>query len=310
METAESSSDPHPAEGLSSVVDFVRWGASRFTRAGLHFGHGTDNAVDEALLLVAHELGLSLPLPPEFFSARLTSVEKGRVTRLLERRVAERRPAAYLIGEAWFAGLSFAVDERVLVPRSPIAELVEARFEPWIDPDRIIRVLDLCTGSGCIGIACAHYLPHARVDLTDISEDALAVADTNIRRHHLEDRVRSICSDVYEALDEELYDVIVSNPPYVAREEFELLPEEFLHEPEIGLLAADAGLAVVKRIVEGAAKRLRPGGILVVEVGSGELAAAEAFSSLPLSWLEFDRGGAGVFLLTREQLATGEGRRE
>jgi len=310
MENAENSSDPHLAEGLNSVVDLVRWGASRFTRAGLHFGHGTDNAVDEALLLVAHELGLSMPLPPEFFPARLAPVEKERVIKLLERRVVERRPAAYLIGEAWFAGLSFAVDERVLVPRSPIAELVEARFEPWIDPDRILRVLDLCTGSGCIGIACAHYLPHARVDLTDISEDALAVADTNIRRHHLEGRVRGIRSDVYEALDEGLYDVIVSNPPYVARQEFELLPEEYLHEPEIGLLAADDGLAVVKRIVEGAASRLRPGGILVVEVGSSELAAAEAFPSLPLSWLEFERGGAGVFLLTREELAEGEGRRE
>jgi ribosomal protein L3 glutamine methyltransferase len=310
METVPDKQDPEAAEGLRTVVDFVRWAASRFSRAGVHFGHGTDNAIDEALQLVAHDLGLSLPVPPEFFHARLTPAEKASLTQLIERRVVERRPAAYLTGEAWFAGLAFAVDERVLVPRSPIAELIESRFVPWIDPDRVHRVLDLCTGSGCIGIACAHYLPHARVDLTDISADALAVAEDNIHRHGVADRVTAVRADVYDGLADERYDVIVSNPPYVGRGEFEALPEEYRHEPRVGLLADDNGLAVVKRIVDGAAGRLQPGGILVVEVGNSELAAAEAFAELPLTWLEFARGGCGVFLLSREDLSAGQGQTE
>ncbi len=306
MEKAASVGEKGISSELSTVADYVRWAASRFGRAKLHFGHGTDNAVDEALQLVAHGLDLSLPLPPEFFLARLTGPEKASIEGLVERRIRERRPAAYLTGEAWFAGLSFAVDERVLVPRSPIAELVESRFEPWIDPDRVHRILDLCTGSGCIGIACAHHLPWARVDVTDLSGDALEVAENNIRRHGLSGRVRAIKADVYEGLGDERYDIIVSNPPYVARAEYDSLPEEYAHEPEIGLLAGDAGLAVVKRIVDGAAQRLEAGGILVVEVGSSEAAAADAFSALPLAWPEFDRGGSGVFLLSREDL-TGSG---
>lgn len=290
------------AESLLSVVDFIRWAASRFGEAGLHFGHGTDNATDEALQLVAHGLHLPLPLPPEFFHARVTPPEQDIIEELVMRRIRERRPAAYLTGEAWFAGMPFAVDERVLVPRSPIAELIESRFAPWIDPDRIHHVLDLCTGSGCIGIASARYMPHARVDLTDISEDALAVAAINVRRHGLSDRIRLVRSDVYEGLRDGRYDVIVSNPPYVARDEYAALPEEYRHEPELGLVAGDDGLGVVRRIVDGAAARLRPGGILVVEVGSAEAAAAAAFEALPLAWLEFSRGGTGVFLLAREDL--------
>jgi len=293
------------AEGLSTVVDFVRWAASRFGEAGLHFGHGTDNPIDEALQLVAHGLHLPLPMPPEFFQAALTPVERGAVAALVRRRIDERRPAAYLTGEAWFAGLPFSVDERVLVPRSPIAELIENRFSPWIDSDRIRAVLDLCTGSGCIGIASAVHVPHARVDITDISEDALVVARKNIRRHQLGDRVRAVSADVYEGLEPGRYDVIVSNPPYVPRHEYETLPDEYHHEPALGLVADDDGLAVVKRIVRGAAGRLEPGGILVVEVGNAEAAAAEAFGDLPLTWLDFARGGAGVFLLTREELEAG-----
>jgi ribosomal protein L3 glutamine methyltransferase len=306
METAPSPGENETGNELSTLADYVRWAASRFGRAKLHFGHGTDNAVDEALQLVAHGLDLSLPLPPEFFFARLTAPEKASLEWLIERRIRERRPAAYLTGQAWFAGLSFAVDERVLVPRSPIAELIESRFEPWIDPDRVHRILDLCTGSGCIGIACAHHLPWARVDLTDISGDALEVAESNIRRHGLSGRVRAIRADVFDGLGDERYDIIVSNPPYVAHTEYDSLPEEYAHEPEIGLVAADEGLAVVKRIVDGAAQRLEPGGILVVEVGSSEAAAAEAFSAFPLAWLDFERGGGGVFLLSRDDL-TGSG---
>jgi ribosomal protein L3 glutamine methyltransferase len=291
-----------PARGLSTVVDFVRWAASRFGAAGLHFGHGTDNPIDEALQLVAHGLHLPLPMPPEFFQAALTLVERETVTDLVRRRIDERKPVAYLTGEAWFAGLAFSVDERVLVPRSPIAELIENRFSPWIDPDRIHAVLDLCTGSGCIGIASACHIPHARVDITDISEDALVVARDNIRRHELAGRVRAIRADVYDGLGKSRYDVIVSNPPYVPRREYDSLPDEYRHEPELGLVADDDGLAVVKRIVRGATGHLEPGGILVVEVGNGEVAVAEAFAGLPLTWLDFARGGAGVFLLTREEL--------
>ncbi len=291
-------------EGLSTVVDLVRWAASRFGEAGLHFGHGTDNPIDEALQLVAHGLHLPLPLPPEFFQANLTAAERDAIVALVGRRIDERTPAAYLTGEAWFAGLSFLVDERVLVPRSPIAELVENRFSPWIDPDRVHAILDLCTGSGCIGIASACLIPHARVDITDISQDALAVAKDNIRRHQVGDRVRAIRADVYDGLEPGRYDVIVSNPPYVPRREYDALPEEYRHEPESGLVAEDDGLAVVKRIVRGAAGRLERGGILVVEVGNTEAAAAEAFADLPLTWLDFVRGGAGVFLLTREDLDT------
>lgn len=291
-------------KGLRTVVDFVRWAASCFARAGLHFGHGTDNPVDEAMQLVAHALQLSLPMPPEFFQAALVPAEQDSVAELVRRRIRERKPAAYLTGEAWFAGLPFFVDERVLVPRSPIAELVEDRFAPWIDPSRVHAVLDLCTGSGCIGIAAAWHLPHARVDITDVSKEALTVARANIRMHHLEDRVRALHADVYEGLDPGRYDVIVSNPPYVPRGDYETLPEEYRHEPEIGLVAGEDGLAVVRRIVEGAAERLQPGGILVVEVGAAEVAAADAFDELPLTWLDFARGGSGVFLLTREELET------
>lgn len=294
-----------PLESLSTIVDFVRWAASRFGEAGLHFGHGTDNPVDEALQLVAHGLHLALPIPAEFFRATLTFPEREVVAALVHRRIDERKPVAYLTGEAWFAGLPFTVDERVLVPRSPIGELVENRFAPWIDPDRIHAVLDLCTGSGCIGVASAFHIPHARVDVTDISDDALDVARLNIRRHGMDDRVRAIRADVYSGLETARYDVIVSNPPYVPRSEYERLPEEYRHEPESGLVADGDGLQVVTRIVSGAAERLEPGGILVVEVGNSEAAASRAFADLPLTWLDFARGGTGVFLLTREELEAG-----
>jgi len=294
-------------ESLRSVVDFVRWGASRFSAAGLHFGHGADNAVDESLHLVAHALHLDLPIPPEFFSARLTAGERQDVSALFTRRLTERRPAAYLTGEAWFAGLSFSVDERVLVPRSPIAELIETGFAPWIETSRIHRVLDLCTGSGCIGIACAHYLPQASVDMTDISEAALDVARKNIADHGLDERVHALRADVYDGLDEGRYDIIVSNPPYVNDSEFAMLPQEYGHEPAIGLLADDNGLAIVRRILADASNRLQPGGILVVEVGNSNQQMSEEFPDLPLTWLEFARGGSGVFLLRQEDLGDAQG---
>ncbi len=292
-------------EGLETVTDFVRWGASRFAAAGLHYGHGTADPVDDALLLVACGLHLPLPLPAEFHHARLTVSERPRIAALIERRVSERCPAAYVTGEAWFAGLSFITDERALVPRSPIAELIEEGFAPWIEPAAVGRVLDLCTGSGCIGIACAKYLPWCSVDAADISDEALSLARENIERHGLNERVRAVRSDVFAGLTGRRYDVIVSNPPYVAQAEYASLPREYAHEPGLGLLAGDDGLDIVRRILSAARTHLRPGGILIVEVGSAEGALLEAFPDLPFTWLEFERGGSGVFLLNRDDLPGG-----
>jgi len=292
-------------EGLETVTDFVRWGASRFAAAGLHYGHGTADPVDDALLLVACGLHLPLPLPAEFHHARLTVSERPRIAALIERRVSERCPAAYVTGEAWFAGLSFITDERALVPRSPIAELIEEGFAPWIEPAAVGRVLDLCTGSGCIGIACAKYLPWCSVDAADISDEALSLARENIQRHGLNERVRAVRSDVFAGLTDRRYDVIVSNPPYVAQAEYASLPREYAHEPGLGLLAGEDGLDIVRRILSAARTHLRPGGILIVEVGSAEGALLEAFPDLPFTWLEFERGGSGVFLLNRDDLPGG-----
>jgi ribosomal protein L3 glutamine methyltransferase len=289
-------------EGLETLSDFIRWGASRFRAAGLHFGHGTDDPVDEALLLVAHGLHLDLPVPPEFYASRLTLAERREVASPLERRVRERKPAAYLTGRAWFAGLSFLVDERVLVPRSPIAEILETGFAPWTEPGRVRRVLDLCTGRGCIAVAAAHYLPRAAVDAAEISEDALALATQNIRRHGLATRVQTVRSDVYGGLEGREYDVIVSNPPYVAQAEYDVLPAEYHREPRVGLLAGHDGLDVVRRIIDGARRHLGPEGILIVEVGSARAALTTAYPALPFTWLEFARGGDDVFLLHRADL--------
>lgn len=289
-------------DGLISIQDFVRWGASRFNAAGLHFGHGTDNALDEAALLVLSALHLDPNVPAHFRDCRLTPTERVCVCDLIERRVVERIPAAYLIGRAWFAGLEFRVNEHVLVPRSPIAELVEVGFDPWIDADRIARVLDLCCGSGCIGIAAAVYLPDADVDLVDISPEALTVARDNLARHSVGDRVQVFESDLFTALGAQRYDVIVSNPPYVAQAEFDTLPAEYHNEPALGLLAGDDGLDIVLRILDEAAAHLHERGILVVEVGNALPALEARLPDVPFTWIEFERGGEGVFLLTREQL--------
>ncbi|NKN32220.1 50S ribosomal protein L3 N(5)-glutamine methyltransferase [Marichromatium bheemlicum] len=289
-------------DGLITIQDFVRWGASRFKAAGLFFGHGTDNALDEAAELVLGALDLDHSLPAAFHTSRLTLAEREHIAALIEQRVAERVPVAYLTGRAWFAGFEFGVDRQVLVPRSPIAELLEVGFDPWIDPSEVSRVLDLCTGSGCIGIAAALYLPDAEVDLVDLSPAALAVARANVERYGLDERVRAIESDLFAALDGVCYDVIVSNPPYVPRDEYETLPAEFLREPELGLVAADAGLALALRILERAPAHLSEGGILVLEVGNSAAALEQRLPEVPFTWLAFERGGEGVLVLTREQL--------
>jgi ribosomal protein L3 glutamine methyltransferase len=288
---------------LETITDFVRWGASRFAAAGLHYGHGTDNQIDEALVLVRHALHLGHDLPREFYSARLTEAEKRVVLELIERRIVERVPAPYLTGEAWFAGLPFFVDPRVLIPRSPFAELIEQAFAPWIEPGRVTRVLDLCTGSGCIAIACALAFPDAVVDAVELSPEALAVADRNVERHGVGEQVRLLQGDLWAPVTGERYDLIVSNPPYVSDAEMAELPPEYRHEPELGLRSGPAGLDVVARILDEAGGHLRPGGVLVVEVGNSADAVAAAWPGLPFTWLEFSRGGGGVFLLKAEELS-------
>lgn len=287
---------------LHTLADFVRWGASQFNEAKLHFGHGTDNAIDEAITLVLHTLHLSA-IPETLWHARLTSQEKQRIDELFLRRIGERMPCAYLTNEAWFMNLPFYVDDRVLIPRSPIAELIEQQFRPWVDPEQVMQVLDLCTGSGCIGIAVAMALPNAIVDATDVSLDALAVAERNVERHELTEQVQLIQSDMFSNLVGKRYDIIVSNPPYVDARELAALPPEYTHEPRLGLAAGEDGLIFVKQILRHAVHHLTHHGILIVEVGASAEALIAEYPEMPFTWLEFKRGGDGVFLLTAEQLA-------
>ena len=286
---------------LITVRDWVRWGASRFTEAKLYFGHGTDNAWDEALVLVLWSIHQPWDQLEHIIDARLTESEKQKIEQLFNRRVDERIPAAYLTGEAWFAGLKFAVNEDVLVPRSPIAELIQNGFEPWL-AQYPTRILDLCTGSGCIGVACALYFEDAQVDLSDISEKALSVAGRNIEAYSLQERVTPICSDGLDNLGGRKYDLIVSNPPYVDLEDLTSMPDEYHAEPEIGLGSGTDGLDFTRRLLEQAADHLTENGLLVVEVGNSFVALEEAYPEVSFMWPELENGGHGVFVLTRDQL--------
>jgi ribosomal protein L3 glutamine methyltransferase len=285
------------------VGEVIRASARRLAHARLTYGHGTDNPHDEAAALLFHSLDLDHEDAPEIYSRVVTAAERRRIDRLIERRIRERRPAAYLIGRMWFAGLEFRVDERVLVPRSPIAELIIGSFRPWIEPGRVRRVLDIGTGSGCIAIACAYAFPRARIDATDISPPALTVARKNIRLHRVATRVSAIRADLFGELGRRRYDIIVSNPPYVGAREWRALPAEYRHEPRVALESGREGLDAVARILRDAERYLKPGGILVVEVGNTQSALERRYPSVPFLWLEFEHGGGGVFLLTREQLA-------
>lgn len=269
----------------------------------MHFGHGTDNARDEAAALIWHVLGRPAASKPAAHARPVSRRAQERISALLDRRIRERVPAVYLTRRCWFAGLPIYVDQRVLIPRSPIAELIERRFSPWIEAARVRRILDIGTGSGCIAIGCAYAFPQARVDAVDISPDALEVARRNIRAHRLQRRVRLVRSDHFAALERVSYDIIVSNPPYVGRRELQGLPAEYRHEPQLALAAGSDGLDSVRVILRKAAAHLKPGGILIVEVGNADRALRRAFPRLPFVWLSFERGGGGVFVLEREQLA-------
>lgn len=293
-----------PLNHLQTLRDYVRWSASRFRESGLVFGHGTDNAIDEAAALVLHSLHLPPDFPEEYWQARVTPTEGRAVLERVKRRIDERLPLPYLTREAWFAGLPFYVDARVLVPRSPIAEMIEAGFSSWSQTEGMERVLDLGTGSGCIAIACALAFEETVVDASDVSEDALEVASINVQRHQLGDRVRLIQADVFDGLPSgRRYDLIVANPPYVDAEDMARLPPEYRHEPRLGLAAGEDGLEVVHRVLADAADWLTADGLLVVEVGNSGPAVEAAWPGVPFLWIEFERGGHGVFALTSAELA-------
>ena len=286
---------------LGTIIDFIRYGASRFGAAGLSFGHSFDNALDESTQLVLHALHLPHDTSPVYGQAQLVAEEKNAVLALFQRRIDERIPACYLTGEAWFAGLSFKCDSRALVPRSPIAELIESGFEPWLGGRPVERMLDLCTGSGCIAIASAHYQPEWQVDGVDLSTDALELATENVERLHATN-VRLLKSDLFRNLQGEVYDLIVSNPPYVTHAETDALPKEYSHEPEMGLRAGDDGLDLVLEILRDAPDHLSENGLLVCEVGESEQHLIRLLPELPFAWVEFKVGQMGIFVLEREDM--------
>ena len=285
-----------------TAADFIGWTERRFEEAGLCFGHGTDNALDEAAWLVGSALHLAPHELDEHLDDELTAAQRDAIRALAQTRITSRRPLAYLLKEAWFAGLKFYVDERVIVPRSLTAEFITEQFQPWIDPAQVHRILDLCTGSGCMAVALAYAFPRARVDAADISPDALAVARINVENHGLGERVRLIRSDLFRALKDERYDLIVTNPPYVARAEMETLPLEYRHEPALALESGGQGLDAIVRILAQAPAHLSPGGILVAEVGNSGAALQEKFAAVPFTWLTTSSGDESVFLLTQGQL--------
>jgi ribosomal protein L3 glutamine methyltransferase len=293
------------ATPFTTVRDLLRYAVTRFARAELFFGHGSAEALDEAAYLILHTLGLPLDKLDPFLDARLLPEEVEQVLAVIERRATERVPAAYITNEAWLGSYKFYVDERTIVPRSFIAELVPGQFSPWVqDPDTVENVLELCTGSGCLAIMLADAFPQAVVDAVDISPDALAVAQRNVRDYELEGRVNLVQSDLYEHVPFKKYDLIVTNPPYVNSASMKKLPQEYLREPQIALDGGADGMDLVRKIVAGAAKRLTPHGVLVVEIGNERDFAEAAFGELGLTWVTTSAGDDMVFLLTADQLQT------
>lgn len=289
-------------EQLPSIIDWVRFASSEFERQGVYYGHGTDNPWDEALLLVTATLQMPIEISPQQAQCRLINAEREQLAELIQRRIDERIPVAYLINEAWFCGMPFYVDERVLVPRSPLAEIIHNRVSPFMDGKEPVRILDLCCGSGCIGIASLQVFPDAQLDLADLSRDALDVAEINIERHQLFDQVAAIESDLFSNLQPG-YDLILSNPPYVDAEDLADMPAEYQHEPAMGLGSGNDGLDITRQILANACDYLNPEGVLVVEVGNSWIHLEAQFPDVPFTWVEFEHGGDGVFVFTREQLA-------
>ena len=288
-------------EDLATIQDMMRWAYSYFNASDLYYGHGYDNAWDEAQQLVLVALYLPADVPEAMYQSRLTLVEKERVIHLIETRLGTRQPVAYLTNSAWFCGSEFYVDERTIVPRSPIGELIMQKFAGLIDHEPK-RILDMCTGSGCIAIACAQQFLEAEVDAVDLSLDALDVAQINIERHGLAERVFPISSDLFNDIPQDKYDLIVTNPPYVDEEDLDDMPQEFHFEPEMSLGSGADGLDITKRILAQAADYLTDNGVLVCEVGNSMVHLIEQFPTVPFNWIEFKNGGLGVFSLTRVQL--------
>ena len=288
---------------LSTLRDLLRFAVSRYNEARLFFGHGTDNAWDEAVYLLLHSLHLPLDRLEPFLDAKLTSAERADLLHLIERRVKERLPVAYLTNEAWLGEFSFYVDERVLVPRSFIAELLREQLAPWVeDPDAVADVLDLCTGSACLAILAAHAFPAASIDAVDLSPDALAVARRNVADYDLAARIRLVEGNLFARLKSRRYDLIIANPPYVNAAAMATLPAEYRREPELALASGDDGLDLTRAILAGARRHLRPHGLLVVEIGHNREALEAAFPETPFTWLDTTAGDQYVFLLHREEL--------
>ncbi|MDO4429892.1 MAG: 50S ribosomal protein L3 N(5)-glutamine methyltransferase [Lonepinella koalarum] len=296
-----SLTEPSIEQDLHSIKDYLRWAYSEFNGADIFFGQGLDNAWDEAILLVLSSLNLPLDVPTELYSSRLTFAEKQQIIRLVIQRIEQRIPVAYLVNTSWFCGLPFYVDERVLIPRSPIGELIQNGFADVIKTEPK-RILDLCTGSGCIAIACADRFPQTEVDAVDLSLEALEVAEINIERHQLSHRVIPIQSDLFNTLPQDKYDLIVTNPPYVDQEDIEDMPAEFHHEPMMALAAGIDGLGLVRRILAQSADFLTEHGLLICEVGNSMVHLIEQYPQVPFKWIEFKQGGDGVFALTKGEL--------
>ena len=291
---------------LSTLRDLMRFAVSRFSEAGLFFGHGSDNAWDEAAYLLLHTLHLPIDRLEPFMDARLTSAERADVLEIIGRRISERLPAAYLTNEAWLGDYRFYVDQRVIVPRSHIAELLREQLSPWVDDPWAVRnVLDMCTGSACLAILAAHAFPEAKVDAVDISPDALIVARRNVDDYGLASRLRLIESNAFAALEGKVYDVIISNPPYVNAESMRALPEEYRREPELALASGEDGLDFTRSLLKEAAKHLAPKGLLIVEIGHNREELEMAFPDTSFVWLDTAAGDENVFMLRREDLPSG-----
>lgn len=286
-----------------TIRDLLRFAVSQFNKSKLFFGHGSTTSFDEAAYLVLSALHLPLDQLDPFLDARLMPEEKTAVLRMIERRITEKKPAAYLTNEAWLGNFRFYVDERVIVPRSFIAELLQTQLAPWIiDPDKIYTALDLCTGSGCLAILMAHAFSNTRIDAIDISTDALEVAHRNIADYELQQRIRLIQSDLFSNLSKQRYDLIISNPPYVNAKSMLTLPEEYCHEPQIALASGDDGLDATRRIIHQAANYLNEHGILIVEIGHNRKSLEKSFPRTPFTWLETSAGDEFVFMLKHSQL--------